>query len=504
MKALPQDTADLLIVGGGINGVGIARDAVGRGLSVVLCEQGDLAGATSWTSSKLLHGGLRYLEQYEFRQVRHALAEREVLMAAAPHLVTPLRFVLPHNGRLRPVWMIRIGLLLYDNLARRQTLPGSTSIDFREDPAGEPLRPELTRGFTYADCWVDDARLVILNALDARERGATIMPRTKLIAAERGRTEWLATVEDQISRERHEIRAKLVINAAGPWAESVARDVLGIEPRLRSRLVKGSHIVVPRLYEGEQAYILQSDDRRVVFVLPFQDDYTLIGTTDVPYDGDPSSPAIDADETHYLCDVVNGYFSRRIGPDDVHWTYSGVRPLYDDGSGSESDITRDYVLEPSPSKGQPVAAPALTIWGGKLTGYRTLAEDALDRIRPFFPKIAGRWTADAVLPGGDLHPAPLNEFVEMLTRIYPWLPEPLARDYARRYGTRVHRVMGNASSLEQLGEEISPGLFEREARYLLREEWAHTAEDILWRRTKLGLRATDASIRKLAKWLKSS
>ncbi|MFW6075363.1 MAG: glycerol-3-phosphate dehydrogenase [Chloroflexota bacterium] len=492
---------DLLVIGGGINGVGIARDAAGRGLSVTLCERGDLGGATSWTSSKLLHGGLRYLERYEFRLVHDALAEREVLMDAAPHLIRPLPTVLPHDSTLRPIWMIRAGLFLYDHLARRKTLPGSRGIDFRTHKAGEPLRPEREKGFLYYDCQVDDARLVILNAIDARQRGAQILPRTSCVHAERRGRVWHATLQDACTGEERQVHARLIINATGPWAENVARHVLGLKPRYHSHPVKGSHIVTRKLYEGEHAYILQSEDRRVVFVLPFENEYTIIGTTDTEYSGDLANPTIDPDEVDYLSHVVNRYFARPVQPDDIIWTYSGIRPLYDDGSADPSSITRDYLLEPHPKRGEPPAAPAVTIWGGKLTGYRLLAEDVLARVLRFFPKMEERWTATAPLPGGNLQPAPFDTFQKMVRQVYPWLPADLARDYAHRYGARIHTMLGNVDSMDRLGAELSPGLYEREVSYLVREEWATSADDILWRRTKLGLRATPDSVEVLRSWL---
>lgn len=482
---------DLLVIGGGINGVGVARDAAGRGLSVLLCERDDLGGATSSASSKLLHGGLRYLEQYQFRMVRHALAEREVLLDAAPHIVHPLRFVLPHNPSIRPYWMIRLGIFLYDRLARRDTLPDSQPLDFRLGRDPSPLRHDFERGFEYSDCWVDDARLVVLSALDARHRGAEIMTRTTCVSAEWNGTSWTAELMDNDTGETCEVSTRVIVNAAGPWAETVARETLGLSPAYRSRLVKGSHIVVQRLFDDERAFILQNDDRRIVFVLPFERDFTLIGTTDVPYDGDPAEVRIDRSETNYLCAVVSEHFETTITPDEVVWSFSGVRPLADDGTKTASKISRDYIIEEHRSGGTELRA--LTIWGGKLTGYRLLAEAVMDRLGSTFPDLGSPWTATAKLPGGDFRPQGLERFTRMLTQVYDWLPRELAAAYARRYGSLVHTVLGNSSSLDGLGPELSPGLYAREVDYLINHEWACTAEDILWRRTKLGLYADVSS-----------
>jgi glycerol-3-phosphate dehydrogenase len=494
----PGDVIDLLIIGGGINGVGVARDAAGRGLSVLLCERDDLGGATSSASSKLLHGGLRYLEQYQFRMVRHALAEREVLLNAAPHIVWPLRFVLPHNRTVRPYWMIRLGIFLYDRLARRNTLPDSRGLDFRTGNEPSPLKPQFKRGFEYSDCWVDDARLVVLSAIDAREHGAEIMTRTACTSARWAGDRWECQLQDTLTGATRDVRARIVINAAGPWAESVARDVLALKTTYRSRLVKGSHIVVPKLFDDDRAYILQNDDKRIVFVLPFEHDFHMIGTTDIPYEGDPDDVQIDESEVEYLCEVVNDHFTKQITPADVVWSFSGVRPLYDDGSSSASKISRDYILEEHRSG---VALTALTIWGGKLTGYRLLAEDALDRLATTFPAIGDPWTATGLLPGGNLHPTGLDRFTRMLTQVYDWLPPELANSYARRYGSRVHTVLGNASSLDDLGPELSPGLYTREVEYLIRHEWACTADDVLWRRTKLGLLSDSSNLNHVEEFL---
>jgi glycerol-3-phosphate dehydrogenase len=476
-------TFDLLVVGGGVNGVGIARDAAGRGLSVMLVEQSDLASATSSASTKLIHGGLRYLEYYEFRLVREALQEREVLLAAAPHIIWPLRFVLPHESHLRPAWMIRLGLFLYDHLGGRHRLPGSRGIDLRRDPAGRSLKPALRRGFVYSDCWVQDARLVALNALDASERGATVLTRTRCVAAERGESLWQATLQDLDGGQQSTVAAGALVNAAGPWAGSFLNEALGHNERPKLRLIKGSHIVVPRLYDGEHAFILQNADRRIVFAIPYEQRFTLIGTTDVPYEGDPAKVAIGADEVEYLCGVINAHFVSQIAPSDVIWTYAGVRPLYDDAAENASAVTRDYVLELDGDRG----APLLSVFGGKITTYRRLAEHALEKLAPFFPKAGPAWTAGVPLPGGDIANGDFDRFLADLSAARPWLPAALARRYARAYGTRANRVLGNAASLGELGRLYGGDLYEAEVAYLIDQEWARSADDILWRRSKLGL-----------------
>ncbi len=485
---------DLLIVGGGINGAGIARDAAGRGLSVVLCEQNDLASATSSSSTKLIHGGLRYLETFEFRLVRKALIEREVLLRAAPHIIWPLGFVLPHNGGLRPAWMMRLGLFLYDHLGGRGRLPGSYGIDLRRDPVGAPLKPDFTKAFCYADCWVEDARLVVLNAMDAAERGAEILPRTRLASARREGGLWQATLEPCNSEggAPRQITARALVNAAGPWVLDVQHNIPGAQKGSGLRLVKGSHIVVPRICPGEQAYIFQNPDRRVVFALPYERDFTLIGTTDLPYEGDPGAVAITAEETDYLCTAVNRYFAKPVTPGDVVWSYSGVRPLFDDMRESLSEVTRDYVfdIDPATNSANGGTAPLLSIFGGKITTYRKLAEHALDKLLPRFepgtpPRPA--WTRHATLPGGDLPNADFAAFLNEFRAARPWLPGELARRLARAYGTRAEALLGSARGLADLGEDLGAGLHEAEAEYLIGREWAQSAEDILWRRSKLGL-----------------
>ncbi|KVG84216.1 glycerol-3-phosphate dehydrogenase [Burkholderia ubonensis] len=481
---------DLLVVGGGINGAGIARDAAGRGLSVMLCEQDDLASHTSSASTKLIHGGLRYLEYKEFGLVRKALQERETLLRAAPHIMWPLRFVMPHMPNLRPAWLIRIGLFLYDHLAKRELLPGSRGIDMRRHAAGAPLIDSIKRGFVYSDGWVDDARLVVLNALDAKERGAEILTRTKLVSAERVGDEWearLQLAEGSISV----VRARAIANAAGPWVGDVLHGALGRGAQHSVRLVKGSHIITRRLFDHDHAYIFQNPDKRIIFAIPYERDFTLIGTTDVEYTNDPAKVAIDGNETQYLCESINRYFKRKISPADVHWTYSGVRPLLEDeNAANASAVTRDYRLEMDDGAG----APLLSVFGGKITTFRKLAEEAGDLLCRALGRDAAPWTAGAPLPGGDIANAKFDAFAAQFAARHPWLPAELARRYARAYGTRAERVVGNAKSLADLGAAIAPGIHEAELRYLRDVEWATRAQDVLWRRSKLGLHVAPGTL----------
>ncbi|MFL4975062.1 MAG: glycerol-3-phosphate dehydrogenase [Microvirga sp.] len=491
---------DLLVIGGGINGAGIARDAAGRGLKVLLVEKDDLASATSSASSKLIHGGLRYLELYEFRLVREALAEREVLLGLAPHIARPLTFVLPHDASLRPAWMIRAGLFLYDHLARRAKLAGSRSLDLRRDPEGAALKKTYTRGFSYSDAWVDDSRLVVLNVLDAKERGAAIRTRTRFVSAEPAAGAWTATLEPA-GGPRETVSARSLVNAAGPWVDSVLRDGLGRSGPANLKLVKGSHIVVPRLYEGEHAYILQNPDRRIVFVIPYEGRFSLIGTTDLFFTGDPAAVAITPEETAYLCEAANRFLAASIAPADVVWSYSGVRPLYDDASGNPSAMTRDYVFDVEAGAHRP---PLLSVFGGKITTYRRLAEHALEKLRPHLGALPGPWTAGAPLPGGDMADADFDRFLADLVRERPWLPLQLARRLARAYGTRVTRLLGAAGAMADLGADLGEGLTEREVAYLIEQEWARSADDILWRRSKLGLHGGAALKARLEAWLEGA
>lgn len=474
-----QPVYDLLIVGGGINGVGIAADAAGRGLKVLLCEQHDLAQHTSSASSKLIHGGLRYLEHYEFRLVREALAEREVLLGKAPHIVKPMRFLLPHRPHLRPAWMIRAGLFLYDHLGKRKKLPGSSGVRLSAD---NPLQSSIKRAFEYSDCWVDDARLVVLNALQARELGADVRTRTRCLSAKREKGLWKATLQNADGSEQA-VSARALVNAAGPWVARFIREDLKQRSPYGIRLIKGSHIIVPRLEGTEQAYILQNEDQRIVFVIPYLDRFSMIGTTDVEYRGDPAEVAISEEEIDYLLRITNAHFKQQIQREDVLSTFSGVRPLCDDESDEPSAITRDYTLSLAVNPGE---APLLSVFGGKLTTYRRLAESALAQLKPFFPHQRGEWTAFAPLPGGE-NMSDAAELIQQLQQRYSWLTPSLAQRWATTYGSRVWQWLEGVQCLEDLGQHIGAGLYSREVDYLCQAEWAASADDILWRRTKLGL-----------------
>ncbi len=489
---------DLLVVGGGINGVGIARDAAGRGLSVTLVERNDLASATSSASSKLIHGGLRYLEQYEFRLVRESLAEREVLLAAAPYIVRPLRFVLPVHGGLRPPWLLRLGLFLYDHIGGRKRLPPTRTVRRAKDPVFGALGDGYTLGFEYSDCWADDARLVVMNALDAQQRGARIEPGWAVTAAHRedanvnGNSTALWVVEmTSHSGERRSVRARALVNAAGPWVEQILR-ATGAHRHRSLRLVKGSHIVVRKLYEGPQAYTLQNADGRVVFAIPYEDHFTLIGTTDTPFSGDAAEVHADGNEVAYLCGLISGYLKSPVTPQDVVWTYSGVRPLYDDGEASASTVTRDYVFDMDTPPGQ---APLLSIFGGKLTTYRKLAEHALSKLLPVMQVSTTPWTRTATLPGGDIPRGDLGAFISDQTRRHPHLPPALMSRLCRSYGTRVERILGT-----DLGAEVAPTVYEAELKLMRDEEWARTGDDALWRRSKLGLHLDTAGRARVQSW----
>jgi glycerol-3-phosphate dehydrogenase len=466
---------DILVVGGGINGVGIARDAAGRGLRVVLAESADVGGATSSASSKLVHGGLRYLEQYAFRLVRESLIEREILLTAAPHVIWPLRFVLPHHDGLRPAWMLRAGLILYDHLGPRKRLPGAQGLDFSGAAEGRPLQPRYRRGFAYSDCWVEDSRLAALAARDAAERGADVRVRTALTSAVRTPTHWIATLTGEAGGT---IEARAIVNAGGPWVADVLRMAGSSRANRTPRLVKGSHIVVRRIHDGPQAYTFQAADGRVVFAIPYEQNYTLIGTTDVPFTDDPRDVRISEDEISYLCGVASDYFASPVTMADIMWTYAGVRPLYDDGSTNASTVTRDYVFDLEGDRGSPVM---LSIYGGKLTTFRKLAEHALEALGKVMDAPARPWTARAPLPGGDMPDADFDAFLADVQRRRPRLPAPLARRLARAYGTRMEAIAAEDS------RDLGGGVTEAELAYLADQEWARTANDVLWRRSKLGL-----------------
>ena len=495
VSSLPPlaDCYDLAVIGGGINGVGIAADAAGRGLSVFLCEKDDLASHTSSASSKLIHGGLRYLEHYEFRLVREALAEREVLLAKAPHIVRPMRFVLPHRPHLRPAWMIRAGLFLYDHLGKRKQLGASRGLRFGP---GNPLKPAITHGFEYADCAVDDARLVVVNAMAAREHGAHVRTRTRCLSAKRIDGLWQVELE-HADGSRQSIRARALVNAAGPWVASFIKDDLQLDAPYGIRLIQGSHLIVPRLYEGEHAYILQNEDQRIVFAIPYLDRFTLIGTTDREYKGDPAKVAITDQETDYILKVVNEHFNHQLSRADILHTYSGVRPLCNDESDNPSAVTRDYTLALSASQGQ---APLLSVFGGKLTTYRKLAESAMGELKPFFTQMRGSWTASATLPGGEQMTS-VQALVDAILARCGWLPVDIAGRWARTYGSRVWRLLEGVNGPDDLGQAIGGGLFAREVDYLRAEEWAVGADDILWRRSKLGLFMSEAEQQVLRDYL---
>jgi glycerol-3-phosphate dehydrogenase len=484
---------DLLVVGGGINGAGIARDAAGRGLSVLLAEQGDLAAATSQWSTKLIHGGLRYLEYYEFRLVGESLAEREVLLANAPHIVEPLSFVLPHEPHLRPAWMIRIGLFLYDHLGRRRTLPGSFGVKLAGSRWAAGLKAKFRKGFVYADARVDDARLVVANALDAKAHGAEIRVRTRVMGARREGGLWRVSLAEA-KGSTSEVAARAIVNAAGPWVKQVLDSVRPVQADEGNvRHVKGSHIVVPKVHDEAHAYILQNADNRIVFVIPYQENYSLIGTTDVPVEAF-EHPEISDDEIDYLIKLANAYLEQPLSRKDVRWTFSGVRPLYDDGSSDPSAITRDYVLklDALPGPPGPDRAPVLSLFGGKITTYRKLAEHALAELAPFLPAMKPTWTETAVLPGGDLPNRDRNAWYAELCRRYPQVPAHVLRGLGARHGTRALHILGDARTPAELGRDFRAGLTAREIDYLIAEEWARTADDVLWRRTKCGLPMDDA------------
>jgi len=504
---------DVLVVGGGINGAGIARDLAGRGLKVLLCEQHDLAQHTSSASTKLIHGGLRYLEYYEFSLVRKALAERERLLKSAPHIMWPLRFVMPHDPHMRPVWMVRIGLFLYDHLAKREWLPASTTVRLQQHPAGAPLKPGYTRGFVYSDGWVDDARLVVLNALDAQAHGATVLTRTRCEQVQRHAGGWTARLQpagDGVTTAAPiTVQARALVNAAGPWAGRFLHEVAGQAGGRNLRLVKGSHIVVPKLFAHDFAYIFQNPDGRIIFAIPYEGDFTLIGTTDIEISGAPDSARIDADEINYLCDQASRYFAQPVRPADVVWTYSGVRPLLDDESGDASAVTRDYLLEFDGGAGVGVAAgaPLLSVWGGKITTFRKLAEQAADQLVQRLGGAQPAWTESALLPGGDLSAligppqrpdTDIARFIVELARRQPTLPVPMLARWARAYGGRVDLLLGRP-----LGAEVAPGLYEAELAYLHQHEWASTADDVLWRRSKLGLHLSEDQRAAVAAWCKA-
>ena len=498
MSGTASPPFDLVVVGGGINGAGIARDAAGRGLRVLLCEKGDLGEGTSSRSGKLIHGGLRYLEYYEFRLVREALIEREVLLRLAPHIVWPLRFVLPHSAEQRPAWMIRLGLFLYDHLGGREKLPPTRKLDLRRDPEGKPIRDEYRTAFEYSDCWVEDSRLVVLNALGAQERGAEVLVRTEAVSARRDGEAWRVTLRGGDGSER-EVSARTLVNAAGPWVQRVIHGVVGSNAPSKVRLVKGSHLIARKFWEGPQSYLLQNDDKRVIFVNAYEGDLCLIGTTDVPYDDPAESVTVTQPERDYLLRVVNRYMRHQLKPEDILHEFSGVRPLYDDNAAKNaSAVTRDYVFDVDAPAGQ---AALLSVFGGKITTYRKLAEHALEKLKPHLPGMGAAWTEKTPLPGGDMPNADFDAFLAGLRRQHPWLPQPLALHYARLYGTRADALLGPARSMTDLGRHFGALLYEREAEFLCETEWARAAEDVTERRTKHYLHITRAERDAFAAWM---
>lgn len=475
---------DVLIIGGGINGAGIARDAAGRGLKTCLVERDDLAAHTSSASTKLIHGGLRYLEHYEFRLVREALIEREVLLRAAPHIIWPLRFVLPHHRGLRPAWLLRLGLFLYDHLGGRKLLAPTKRVDLQKPPYDGQLQDAFRLGFAYSDCWVEDSRLVVLNAMDAARHGADICTRTECIALARGKERWTATVKAPDGSQR-EIGARMLVNAAGPWADRIDSQMTPGRNKGALRLIRGGHIVVPRLYDGDHAYIFQNTDQRIFFSIPYERDYTLLGTTDTPVTGAEEGARISEDEITYICKGASAYFAAPVTPEDVVWSYAGVRPLFDDSENEAARITRDYTVRLNTD-----GAPSVSIYGGKITTYRKLSEAVLKHLQSVDATIAGPWTEDAPLPGGDIRGADFEAFFHEAAARWPSLPHDLVRRLARAYGTSLADLLGTAQHMDDLGQDFGAGLTEREVDYLCREEFAMEAEDILWRRSKLGLRLT--------------
>jgi len=495
-----DEPVDILVIGGGVNGAGIARDAAGRGLSVTLAEQGDLAQGTSSRSGKLIHGGLRYLEYYEFRLVREALIEREVLLRAAPHIVWPLRFVLPHSPGDRPAWLVRAGLFLYDHLGGRKHLAPTRALKLHASPEGEVVKPEYNRAFEYSDCWVDDARLVSINAVAASEKGASILTRTRCVSARREGELWHVDLLDVNTGKSFSILARALVNAAGPWVNEVISNVSDAQSPGNVRLVKGSHLIIRKFWQGDHCYLLQNDDKRVIFINPYESEYALVGTTDIAYEGDPSDVTVDDTETEYLLGVLNRYFINQITTRDIVSSFSGVRPLYDDSSDNPSAITRDYVFDIDDESGR---TPLLNIFGGKITTFRKLSEHALDELAAYFPRMGDPWTSAEPLPGGDMENADFDTWFGEFKQRHHSLPEAALQHYARLYGTRADRLLNDVTNLKQLGRHFGHDLFEIEARFLVDNEWAQTSQDILQRRTKHDLHLSPDEINVFNNWFES-
>lgn len=496
-----QSPYDVVIIGGGINGCGIARDAAGRGLSALLCEKDDLAQATSSASTKLFHGGLRYLEYYEFRLVREALIEREVLLRAMPHISWPMRFVLPHHSGLRPSWLLRLGLFLYDHLGGRKILPPTEALNLKTHAAGQPLKDIYTKGFEYSDCWVEDSRLVVLNARDAEARGATIKTRTRVEGASRDGDLWLVDLKDTWSGETYQVKTKAIINCGGPWVSEILHDRIHDQSKDGVRLVRGSHIVTKKLFDHDKSYIFQQSDGRIIFAIPYEDDFTLIGTTDVDHTGDPKDAICTQEEIEYLTSAASEYFAKPVTADDVVWTFSGVRPLYDDNASSATEATRDYVLKIRDENGK---APLLNVFGGKITTYRKLAEAALSEIKGYFPSLGKSWTGEQPLPGGNFPVDGAGRLALELGAAYPFASDRFIVRLIKAYGTDAYAVLGDARSENELGRHFGWDLYEREVQWLMSHEYARTAEDIIWRRSKLGLRLTEDEIASLEHWMQTT
>ncbi len=517
----PDEICDLFVIGGGINGCGIARDAAGRGLSVTLAEMSDLASATSSASTKLFHGGLRYLEYFEVRLVREALIERETLLRAMPHISWPMRFVLPYHKDMRfegstptskilnvvmpwlrgrrPAWLIRLGLFMYDHLGGRKILPATSTVDLRSGPEGAPLNDKFSKAYEYSDCWIEDSRLVVLNARDAVARGAKIMTRTKVTQAVRVGDIWEITLQEDESDTPKTVRARMLINAAGPWVGDVIHQKIGVNSTENVRLVRGSHIVTRKLYDHDKCYFFQGTDGRIIFAIPYENDFTLIGTTDADHSDPSVKPICTDDERDYLISFANGYFKSAISVDDVVWSYSGVRPLYDDGASSATAATRDYTLKVNDAGG----APVLNVFGGKITTYRKLAESAMDKVQTYFPDLPDKWTAGVALPGGDFEVSEFDNLVSKISNSYAFLTKPYARRLVRAYGTDANAILDGASTLDDLGRDFGAHLYEAEVNWLMANEFACSAEDVVWRRSKLGLRLSPTQISELDTWMQA-
>ena len=496
--AHPAPHFDILIIGGGINGAGIAREAAARGYSVCLCDKGDFAGGTSSASTKLIHGGLRYLEHYEFRLVREALMEREVLWEMAPHIIRPMRFVLPHHKGLRPAWLLRLGLFLYDNLGGRKLLPGTKTLDLDKDEAGAPLKPDFKKAFEYSDCWVEDSRLVILNLKDAENSGAKILPRTKVVSSKYVEDKWQTELKGANGSTK-KISSSVIINAAGPWVDEVLRQVFKVNDANNLRLVRGSHIIIPRKFQHDRSYIFQNSDERILFAIPYENEYTLIGTTDAEQDDIHEKPQISKTEIDYLCSMASEYFEEPVTPDEIVWTYAGVRSLYNDGATKAQEATRDYVIRPEDSVGD---GKLINIFGGKITTFRMLAKSALKEIEKIATPSNARTTLPTHFTGGDFNTGGFDTLVKRYETAFPFLDTALLIRLTRTYGNEVPKILANVTSVKKLGRHFGQGLYAAEVKYLIDNEWARKAEDIAFRRTKLGIRLNKGELDVIEAWIK--